>query len=42
MPRWLSLDVSADLYAISHDVWNQTPADNLAWLTEFKRESGFF
>ncbi|KAK7591481.1 hypothetical protein V3481_006127 [Fusarium oxysporum f. sp. vasinfectum] len=32
--RWIMYD--------SHDVWNQTPADNLDWLTEFKRDSGFF
>ncbi|KAM0237927.1 hypothetical protein ACHAP5_008826 [Fusarium lateritium] len=32
--RWIMYD--------SHDVWNQTPADNLDWLAEFKRESGFF
>ncbi|KAM0344997.1 hypothetical protein ACHAPU_006878 [Fusarium lateritium] len=32
--RWMMYD--------SHDVWNQTPADNPDWLSEFKRESGFF
>ncbi|KAF4456889.1 hypothetical protein F53441_1100 [Fusarium austroafricanum] len=32
--RWIMYD--------SHDVWNQTPADNADWLAEFKRESGFF
>ncbi|KAF4339528.1 homeobox 4 [Fusarium beomiforme] len=32
--RWIMYD--------SHDVWNQTPADNQDWLAEFKRESGFF
>ncbi|KAF4494909.1 Homeobox 4 [Fusarium agapanthi] len=32
--RWIMYD--------SHDVWYQTPADNLDWLTEFKRDSGFF
>ncbi|KAG5789728.1 hypothetical protein H9Q69_011203 [Fusarium xylarioides] len=32
--RWIMYD--------SHDVWNQTPADNLDWLTEFKKDSGFF
>lgn len=42
MTLGLSLVVSADFDAISDDVWNQTPADNLAWLSDFKRESGFF
>ncbi|ESU18188.1 hypothetical protein FGSG_11416 [Fusarium graminearum PH-1] len=32
--RWIMYD--------SHDVWNQTPADNMAWLEEFKKESGLF
>ncbi|KAF4964204.1 hypothetical protein FSARC_7838 [Fusarium sarcochroum] len=32
--RWIMYD--------SHDVWNQTPADNGDWLSEFKRESGLF
>ncbi|KAL6915094.1 hypothetical protein FSST1_012854 [Fusarium sambucinum] len=32
--RWMEYD--------SHDVWNQTPADNMAWLEEFKKESGLF
>ncbi|OBS23041.1 hypothetical protein FPOA_09359 [Fusarium poae] len=32
--RWIEYD--------SHDVWNQTPADNIAWLEEFKKASGFF
>ncbi|RGP78414.1 hypothetical protein FLONG3_3550 [Fusarium longipes] len=32
--RWIEYD--------SHDVWNQTPADNMAWLEEFKKESGLF
>ncbi|KAH7183576.1 uncharacterized protein B0J16DRAFT_386649 [Fusarium flagelliforme] len=32
--RWIEYD--------SHDVWNQTPADNADWLAEFKKESGLF
>ncbi|KAJ4252297.1 hypothetical protein NW762_010894 [Fusarium torreyae] len=32
--RWIMYD--------SHDVWNQTPADNADWLSDFRRESGFF
>ncbi|GKU21275.1 unnamed protein product [Fusarium langsethiae] len=32
--RWIMYD--------SHDVWNQTPADNDTWLEEFKKESGLF
>ncbi|KAF5000265.1 hypothetical protein FGRMN_1897 [Fusarium graminum] len=32
--RWIMYDC--------HDVWNQTPADNPDWLSEFKRDTGFF
>ncbi|WJG35630.1 uncharacterized protein FOBCDRAFT_241473 [Fusarium oxysporum Fo47] len=32
--RWIMYD--------SHDVWNQTPADNMDWLSEFKKDSSFF
>ncbi|KAG8668027.1 hypothetical protein FPOAC2_10213 [Fusarium poae] len=32
--RWIEYD--------SHDVWNQTPADNIAWLEDFKKASGLF
>ncbi|EEU38098.1 uncharacterized protein NECHADRAFT_48111 [Fusarium vanettenii 77-13-4] len=32
--RWIMYD--------SDDMWNQTPADNPNWLSEFKKECGFF
>lgn len=49
--RWIEYDryafstivfVASLMFEYSHDVWNQTPADNADWLAEFKKESGLF